>query len=60
MCVMCYIESINGGMKEEMERDGGVFVVGEEVGRKGGVFKGRGGVYEEFGEEGVMDRGVGE
>ena len=26
-------------MKEEMERDDQVFVLGEDVGRKGGVFK---------------------
>ncbi len=39
MSVMSYIDAINLAMKEEMERDSRVFVLGEDVGRKGGVFK---------------------
>ena len=52
---MSYIDSINAAMKEEMERDPRVFVLGEDVGRKGGVFKATAGLYEQFGEERVMD-----
>lgn len=55
MFVMFYIDSINAVMKEEMERDLCVFVFGEDVGRKGGVFKVMVGFYEQFGEEWVMD-----
>ena len=39
MAVMSYIDAITLAMKEEMERDDRVFVLGEDVGRKGGVFK---------------------
>ena len=39
MAVMSYIDAITFAMKEEMERDESVFVLGEDVGRKGGVFK---------------------
>ena len=39
MAVMSYIDAITLAMKEEMERDERVFVLGEDVGRKGGVFK---------------------
>lgn len=55
MSVMSYIDAINLAMKEEMERDSRVFVLGEDVGRKGGVFKATAGLYEQFGEERVMD-----
>ncbi len=34
MSVMSYIDSINLAMKEEMERDPRVFVLGEDVGKK--------------------------
>ena len=55
MPVMSYIDAINLAMKEEMERDDRVFVLGEDVGRKGGVFKATTGLYEQFGEERVLD-----
>lgn len=42
-------------MKEEMERDDRVFVLGEDVGLKGGVFKATTGLYEQFGEARVLD-----
>ena len=32
-----------------------VFVLGEDVGRKGGVFKATNGLYDQFGEERVID-----
>ncbi|CAM5259315.1 2-oxoisovalerate dehydrogenase [Bacillus safensis FO-36b] [Bacillus safensis subsp. safensis] len=55
MPVMSYIDAITLAMKEEMERDPKVFVLGEDVGKKGGVFKATAGLYEQFGEARVMD-----
>ncbi len=55
MAVMSYIDAITLAMKEEMERDENVFVLGEDVGRKGGVFKATQGLYDQFGEDRVMD-----
>ncbi len=55
MPVMSYIDAINLAMKEEMERDERVFVLGEDVGLKGGVFKATMGLYEQFGEQRVLD-----
>ncbi|SOC05082.1 branched-chain alpha-keto acid dehydrogenase E1 component [Ureibacillus xyleni] len=55
MAVVSYIEAINLAMKEEMEQDERVFVLGEDVGRKGGVFKATHGLYEQFGEYRVLD-----
>ncbi|WP_280768370.1 alpha-ketoacid dehydrogenase subunit beta [Salipaludibacillus daqingensis] len=55
MPVMSYIESITRAMKEEMERDDNVFVLGEDVGKRGGVFRATNGLYDQFGEERVID-----
>lgn len=55
MPVMSYIDAVTLALKEEMERDPRVFVLGEDVGKKGGVFKATAGLYEQFGEERVMD-----
>lgn len=52
---MEYIDAIRLAMKEEMERDERVFVLGEDVGRKGGVFTTTRGLQEAFGEDRVMD-----
>ncbi|HSJ36643.1 MAG TPA: alpha-ketoacid dehydrogenase subunit beta [Planococcus sp. (in: firmicutes)] len=55
MAVMNYIDAITLAMKEEMERDENVFVLGEDVGKKGGVFKATAGLYDQFGEDRVLD-----
>ncbi|WP_159882250.1 alpha-ketoacid dehydrogenase subunit beta [Paenibacillus puerhi] len=55
MAVITYLEAIRTAMKEEMERDENVFVLGEDVGKKGGVLNTTKGLYELFGEERVMD-----
>ncbi|MGE7023853.1 alpha-ketoacid dehydrogenase subunit beta [Solibacillus cecembensis] len=55
MPVISYIDAINLAMKEEMERDDRVFILGEDVGRKGGVFKATAGLYDQFGEYRVLD-----
>lgn len=55
MAIMSYIDAITLAMKEEMERDERVFVLGEDVGKKGGVFKATQGLYDQFGEDRVMD-----
>jgi 2-oxoisovalerate dehydrogenase E1 component beta subunit len=55
MAVISYIDAITMAMREEMERDEKVFVLGEDVGLKGGVFKATAGLYDKFGEERVID-----
>lgn len=55
MAVLSFIEAIHLAMKEEMERDERVFILGEDVGKKGGVFKATQGLYEQFGEWRVLD-----
>lgn len=49
------LEAVRQGLKEEMARDGRVILLGEDVGRKGGVFKATEGLHAEFGDERVID-----
>ena len=55
MPVISYIDAVTMAMREEMERDSRVFVLGEDVGKKGGVFKATNGLYDQFGEDRVID-----
>ncbi len=55
MAVISYIDAVTAALHEEMERDENVFVLGEDVGIKGGVFKATKGLYERFGEDRVID-----
>ncbi|MGM9926190.1 MAG: alpha-ketoacid dehydrogenase subunit beta [Bacillus sp. (in: firmicutes)] len=55
MAVISYIDAVTSAIREEMERDQRVFILGEDVGKKGGVFKATHGLYEEFGEARVID-----
>jgi pyruvate/2-oxoglutarate/acetoin dehydrogenase E1 component len=55
-----YIWAINEAMKEEMERDDHVFLIGEDVGIPGGSFGASRGLYERFGPERVVDTPISE
>ncbi|MDQ0220784.1 alpha-ketoacid dehydrogenase subunit beta [Peribacillus cavernae] len=55
MPVISYIDAVTMAIREEMERDSRVFVLGEDVGKKGGVFKATNGLYDTFGEQHVID-----
>lgn len=55
MPVISYIDAVTQAIREEMHRDSRVFVVGEDVGVRGGVFRATTGLIEEFGEQRVID-----
>ncbi len=55
MAEMRMIEAVRAAISEEMERDERVLVMGEDVGRKGGVFGATDGLYARFGESRVLD-----
>ena len=55
MALSTYIDAINTALAEEMRRDERVYVIGEDVGVMGGVFKATRGLYDEFGPERVID-----
>ena len=54
------LEAIRDAMLEEMRRDDDVFVLGEDIGRRGGVFLATDGFLDEFGEERVIDTPIAE
>ncbi len=49
------VQAINLALREEMERDPDVVLLGEDVGRDGGVFRVSEGLLERFGEGRVID-----
>jgi 2-oxoisovalerate dehydrogenase E1 component beta subunit len=55
MAVRTFIEAIREGLRDEMRRDAAVIVLGEAVGKKGGVFFATDGLWAEFGDDRVID-----
>jgi 2-oxoisovalerate dehydrogenase E1 component beta subunit len=49
------IEAIRDAMDQEMNRDPSVFLIGEDVGQRGGVFLASDGLYKKYGEDRVID-----
>ena len=52
---MTVIQAVREAMAEEMVRDSSVFVLGEDIGARGGVFLATDGFLERFGPERVID-----
>ncbi len=55
MPVKTLLEAVRDAMHEEMHRDQKVFIMGEDIGARGGVFLATDGFLEEFGESRVID-----
>lgn len=55
MPTMTLIEAIRTAMDEELARDPRVFITGEDVGRRGGVFRATQGLFEKYGPQRVID-----
>ena len=49
------VQAVRDGLYTEMSRDEDVVVLGEDVGKNGGVFRATEGLYEEFGDDRVID-----
>jgi pyruvate dehydrogenase E1 component beta subunit len=49
------VQAVRDGLKSEMQRDDDVLVMGEDVGKNGGVFRATEGLYDEFGGDRVID-----
>lgn len=49
------VQAVCEGLYGEMERNDDVIVMGEDVGKNGGVFRATDGLYEEFGGKRVID-----
>ena len=55
MPVLTVLQAVNEALRTEMRRDERVIVLGEDVGKLGGVFRATEGLLEEFGPERVID-----
>ncbi|GGA82906.1 alpha-ketoacid dehydrogenase subunit beta [Ornithinibacillus halotolerans] len=49
------IQAINEGMETVLEQDPSTLILGEDVGKNGGVFRATDGLQEKFGEDRVID-----
>jgi len=58
--VITFAQAINEALREEMERDEKVVILGEDVGVFGGVYKVTKGLYERFGALRVIDTPISE
>jgi 2-oxoisovalerate dehydrogenase E1 component beta subunit len=57
---LTYIDAINRTLHEEMARDETTFLIGEDTGIYGGVFKATRGLLEAFGPERIIDSPISE
>ncbi len=55
MAELMLVEAVNDALHVELERDDTVIVMGEDVGRAGGVFRATAGLRERFGENRCVD-----
>ena len=55
MAKMTMIQALNLALRQEMEKDDGVIILGEDVGVDGGVFRATDGLIAQFGEQRVLD-----
>ena len=55
-----YLEAIRQALREEMQRDPRVFLIGEDIGAYGGAFGVTKGLFEEFGPQRVIDTPISE
>jgi pyruvate dehydrogenase E1 component beta subunit len=55
MAKMTMVEALNMALRQEMRQDDAVILLGQDIGRDGGVFRVTDGLFAEFGEERVVD-----
>jgi len=60
MAVMTYRDALNSALREEMQRDENVFLIGEEVAEYDGAYKVSRGLLKEFGAKRVVDTPIAE
>lgn len=57
---LTFAQAVSEAMSQAMEKDNRVFLMGEDVGKYGGIFGTDVGLYEKFGPERVMDTPISE
>lgn len=53
--IMNMVQAINAALAQEMERDKNVVLLGEDIGKDGGVFRVTEGLWQKFGDSRVID-----
>ena len=57
---MTLIQALTEAMDEELARDERVFITGEDVGPRGGVFRATLGLFDKYGADRIIDSPLGE
>ncbi|MBX0315356.1 alpha-ketoacid dehydrogenase subunit beta [Planococcus glaciei] len=60
MTLMTIVQAINHALETEMEKDGRIILLGEDIGKNGGVFRATDQLYEKFGAKRVVDTPIAE
>jgi pyruvate/2-oxoglutarate/acetoin dehydrogenase E1 component len=60
MAKLSYRDAVVAGLAQELERDESVYLIGEDIGAAGGVFKATPGLFERFGPRRVRDTPISE
>jgi len=60
MAVTTYRDALNAALRDELHRDPGVFLMGEEVGEYDGAYKVSRGLLKEFGPKRIVDTPIAE
>lgn len=55
MATMTFIEALRTALDEALANDERVFLTGEDIGRRGGVFRATQGLYEKYGAQRIID-----
>lgn len=55
MAIANIVQTVNRTLRDEMRRNGNMMLLGEDIGRDGGVFRATDGLLDEFGAERVID-----
>ncbi|MCS6935939.1 MAG: alpha-ketoacid dehydrogenase subunit beta [Candidatus Bipolaricaulota bacterium] len=55
MALLTLVQAVNDALRTEMRRNPDLVILGEDVGKVGGVFRATDGLYQEFGPERVID-----
>nr|WP_034269521.1 alpha-ketoacid dehydrogenase subunit beta [Haloechinothrix halophila] len=58
--MLSMVKALNDGMRRALESDRRVLLIGEDIGRLGGVFRTTDGLQKDFGEDRVVDSPLGE